>query len=88
VTAASDVLGLVGVVVSRLRGAAGPGEVRIVHGGLPHTYIAHADQEVQVGTHVLVIGARGGRQVDVEPWLLHTQYSHNPAGANGQQARS
>ena len=85
-TAVSDVLGLVGVVVSRLRGAAGPGEVRVVHGGLPHTYIAHAHQVVPVGTHVLIIGARGGRQVDVEPWLLDTH--DNPAGANGQQARS
>lgn len=87
-TAATDVLGLVGVVVSRLRGPEGPGEVRIVHGGLPHTYIAHAGQEIPVGTHVLVIGARGGRQVDVEPWQLHTQYSYDTAGLNGHQERS
>jgi hypothetical protein len=86
-TAAPDVLGLVGVVVSRLRGTAGPGEVRVVHGGLPHTYIAHANQVVPAGTHVLVIGTRGGRQLDVEPWPVHTPYSQKPAG-NGQQARS
>jgi hypothetical protein len=82
-----DVVGLVGVVVSRLRGTAGPGEVRVVHGGLPHTYLAYADRLVEVGAHVLVIGARGGRQLDVEPWSLHPQDSYNPA-ATGHSARS
>lgn len=81
-SAALDVVGLVGVVVSRLRGAAGPGEVRIVHGGLPHTYIAHAPDVVDAGSHVLVIGTRGMRQLDVEPWQVHDSV----ATATGRQS--
>ncbi|MDT7550203.1 MAG: hypothetical protein QOE84_2597 [Actinomycetota bacterium] len=87
-SAPAEILGLVGVVVSRLRGAAGPGEVRVVHGGLPHTYIAHADREVPVGTHILVINVRGKRQIDVEPWALQTQFADNATGSHNHQARS
>jgi hypothetical protein len=63
-------VGLVGVVVSRIRGGERPGEVRVVHGGLPHAYIAYCDDPVAVGAEVLVIHSRGARQVDVEPWTL------------------
>ena len=61
-------VGLVGRVVTRVRGGTKPGEVRVVHGGLPHDYLAYSTQELPVGTPVLVLGSRGSRQLDVEPW--------------------
>lgn len=61
-------VGLMGTVVSRIRGGAHPGEVRVVHHGMPHAYIAYADEPIAVGAAVLVINDRGARQVDVEPW--------------------
>jgi len=63
-------VGLVGVVVSRIRGGERPGEVRVVYGGLPHAYIAYCDEPIAIGAEVLVIHSRGARQVDVEPWSL------------------
>lgn len=63
-------VGLLGVVVNRIRGGAGPGEVRVVHGGLPHVYIAYAEVPLPVGAEVLVINDRGARSVDVEAWEL------------------
>ena len=61
-------VGLVGRVVTRIRGGAQPGEVRVVHGGLPHDYLAYSTDQLAVGTAVLVLGSRGSRQLDVEPW--------------------
>jgi membrane protein implicated in regulation of membrane protease activity len=63
-------VGLVGIVVSRVRGGRQPGEVRVVHGGIPHAYIAYAATPLAVGEQVLVINSRGARQVDVEPWTM------------------
>lgn len=63
-------VGLMGIVVLRIRGEHQPGEVRVVHNGLPHTYIAYAEEPLAVGAPVLVINDRGARQVDVEPWNL------------------
>ena len=64
----SSVVGCLGRVVTRVRGGAQPGEVRIVVRGLPHEYLAYAAAPIPVGTDVLVIASRGARQVDVEPW--------------------
>lgn len=61
-------VGQVGVVVTLVRGPSGPGEVRVVHDGLPHTYLAYAARAVPVGAHVLVLTTRGPRSLDVEPW--------------------
>lgn len=66
----SAAVGLMGIVVGRVRGGAQPGEVRVVHGGLPHAYIAYAEQLIPVGAQVLVINDRGARQIDVEPWNM------------------
>ncbi len=60
--------GLVGRVVGRIRGGPLPGEVRVVHGGLPHDYIAYSEEPLPLGAEVLVISTRGARQIDVEPW--------------------
>jgi membrane protein implicated in regulation of membrane protease activity len=61
-------VGKVGVVVSAVRGSAGPGEVRVVVAGMAHYYLAYAAMAIPAGAEVLVINHRGARQVDVEPW--------------------
>lgn len=68
VSVVSTAVGLTGTVVTRIRGGEQPGEVRVVHAGMPHTYIAYADTPLPVGVGVLVINDRGARRVDVEPW--------------------
>jgi hypothetical protein len=78
-------VGLLGVVISRVRGGEAPGEVRVVHGGLPHVYIAYAPEPVAVGTQVLVVNDRGGRQVDVEVWSLPGQDVTDVAGRRGSR---
>jgi hypothetical protein len=70
--------------VSRVRGGEQPGEVRVVHGGLPHVYIAYADEPVPVGTPVLVINDRGTRRVDVEVWNMPGQDVTDVAGQPGR----
>ncbi|GAC1443057.1 MAG: hypothetical protein NVSMB55_15570 [Mycobacteriales bacterium] len=77
-------MGLMGTVVTRIRGGEQPGEVRVVHAGMPHTYIAYADAPVPVGAHVLVINDRGARRVDVELWDMP---GVDAAGAPGQPER-
>lgn len=77
-------VGLLGVVISRVRGGEAPGEVRVVHGGLPHAYIAYASDPLAVGTQVLVINDRGGRQVDVEVWSMPGQDVTDAAGRTGR----
>jgi hypothetical protein len=62
------VVGLVGDVVVRVRGGGSPGEVVLVVDGQRETYLAYAHEPVPVGRRVLVIGDRGDRAVDVEPW--------------------
>lgn len=73
-------VGLLGVVVGRVRGGDFPGEVRVVHGGLPHVYIAYAAEPLSVGTQVLVINDRGGRRIDVEVWTMSGQDVVDVAG--------
>jgi len=77
-------VGRLGVVVSRVRGGDAPGEVRVVHGGLPQVYIAYAVETLPVGTQVLVIHDRGERRVDVEVWDLPGQ---DVLGGVGQPRR-
>src|SRR5690348_10545704 len=48
-------VGQTGTVVTRIRGQQGPGEVRVVHRGVPHTFIAYAAEPLPVGLPVLVI---------------------------------
>jgi membrane protein implicated in regulation of membrane protease activity len=68
--AGQRLIGRIGVVTTRVRGGASPGEIRVVVEGLPHYYIAYCAEPVAVGEEVLVINSRGARQVDVEPWLM------------------
>jgi membrane protein implicated in regulation of membrane protease activity len=68
--AGQRLIGRIGVVTTRVRGGASPGEIRVVVEGLPHYYIAYCAEQVAVGEEVLVINSRGARQVDVEPWLM------------------
>lgn len=73
-----------GVVVSRIRGGERPGEVRVVHGGLPHAYIAYAEEPLAIGAQVLVINDRGARRVDVELWNMPGQDVVGVAGEPGR----
>jgi membrane protein implicated in regulation of membrane protease activity len=66
--ASQTLVGKVGLVTTRVRGGALPGEIRLVVQGIPHYYIAYCGQALAVGEQVLVINNRGARQVDVEPW--------------------
>lgn len=63
-------VGKLGQVISGIRGGDRPGEVRVIVEGLPHCLIAYCKQAVPIGTQILVINARGARQVDVELWDL------------------
>ena len=62
--------GRLGLVVHRVRGGNLPGEVRVVHDGISHDYLAYSPEPVALGAQVLVVHDRGARQVDVEPWDL------------------
>jgi hypothetical protein len=77
-------VGKVGRVLIRIRGGDAPGEVRVVHGGMAHAYIAYAEDPLPVGAEVLVINARGARRVDVEPWNMPGQRIDDAAGEPGR----
>jgi hypothetical protein len=68
VVASQALVGTLGSVTIKVRGGTLPGEVRVVVQGIAHYYIAYAEQPIPVGRQVLVINARGARQIDVEPW--------------------
>jgi hypothetical protein len=68
--AGQGLIGRIGLVTTRVRGGASPGEIRVVVEGLPHYYIAYCEVPVAVGEEVLIINSRGARQVDVEPWRM------------------
>jgi membrane protein implicated in regulation of membrane protease activity len=61
-------VGMIGVVVTAVRGGDRAGEIRVVVQGVPHHYLAYSVAPIPIGTHVLVIHYRGERQLDVEPW--------------------
>jgi len=62
---AEEVMGKVGRVTARVRGAERAGEVVVPIRGGTETYLAYSDEEIAVGSAVLVIRSRGGRSVDV-----------------------
>lgn len=62
--------GKLGFVVHRVRGGDLPGEVRVVHDGISHDYLAYSPEPIAEGVQVLVVHDRGARQIDVEPWDL------------------
>ena len=66
--ASQALVGTLGSVTIGVRGGDRPGEVRVVVEGIAHYYIAFCEHAVPVGRQVLVINARGARQIDVEPW--------------------
>ena len=78
--AGQGLIGKVGSVTTRVRGGERPGEVKVVVAGLPHHYIAFCREALPVGTKVLVIGTRGARQVDVEPWAQWVLPGNEVAG--------
>jgi membrane protein implicated in regulation of membrane protease activity len=65
-----EVVGKVGMVVTRIRGGDLPGEVRVTVRGAHETFIAYSDTPVERHETVLVFHSRGNRAVDVEaaPW--------------------
>lgn len=75
--------GRLGRVVHRVRGGAAPGEVRVVHDGMSHDYLAYSPQPVPAGTQVLVVHDRGSRQIDVEPWDIPAPDVPGTAGRAG-----
>ena len=61
-------VGLVGRIVVASRGAAGPGEVKVlIRGGTEH-YIARSREPIEVGATVIVLAETGPRSVEVSPW--------------------
>ncbi|MFL6139765.1 MAG: hypothetical protein ACJ74O_18480 [Frankiaceae bacterium] len=64
----SAVVGQVGEVVVRIRGAVGPGEVAVQVRGTTELLIAYAEEILERGTTVLVVTSRSNRAVDVVPW--------------------
>jgi membrane protein implicated in regulation of membrane protease activity len=61
-------VGRTGSVTVRVPGGDRPGEVRLVVQGIPHHYIAYCREPLAIGDKVLVVDARGARQVDVTLW--------------------
>jgi hypothetical protein len=62
-------IGRVGVLLLATRGSAGPGEVLVRVRGGRETYIAWSEQPLAKGATVLIIDARGARNVDVIEWI-------------------
>ncbi len=54
-----------GKVITRIPGGGDPGEVELPIRGCTETFFAYADQEIPVGSMVLVWNCRDGRHVDV-----------------------
>ncbi len=67
-----DVVGQVGEVVARVRGPAGPGEVRVMLRGCHALLLAYSDSYLEPGEEVLVINQPKAGSVDVVPWPLTT----------------
>jgi len=62
------VVGKVGDVLVRVRGGDAPGEIVTIVRGTRETFLAYAEDPIEAGSKVLVIGVRGPRSVDVLPW--------------------
>jgi hypothetical protein len=63
----AELVGRVGTIVTRIRGADQPGEVRLLFRGCWETFIAYSDAPVERDETVLVFHSRGDRAVDVTP---------------------
>lgn len=61
-------VGRTGRVITRVRGAASPGEVVTDSPDSREVYLAYAPAPIEVGQRVLIIAVRGPRAVEVEPW--------------------
>lgn len=79
----AELIGKIGSVTTRVRGGDSAGEVRIVVAGLPHYYLAYCGHVVPAGTTVLVVGLRGARQVEVEPWEQWAESGGSATGPTG-----
>jgi hypothetical protein len=64
----SALRGLVGEVVTRVRGPLQPGEVRVLYRGCYETLIGYSDGPLPRGATVLVTGPRGAGEVEVIAW--------------------
>lgn len=64
----SDIVGTVGRVVTRIRGASGPGEIEMMRNGCIELFIAYSDTVLERGSTVLAIRDRAPRAVDVIEW--------------------
>lgn len=62
------VVGQVGEVIVRIPGGDRPGEIIAAARGIRETFLAYAETPFDLGEKVLVINARGPRQVDVVAW--------------------
>jgi hypothetical protein len=60
-----EVVGRVGHVTMRIRGADKPGEVTVSLRGAAECFIAYSDDPIESSTEVLVVSSRGHRSVDV-----------------------
>jgi hypothetical protein len=61
-------IGTTGVLSVASRGKAGPGEVQATVRGSREHYLAWSPQPLAKGAHVLIVGVRSARTLDVEPW--------------------
>jgi hypothetical protein len=59
------IVGEVAVVTTRILGKDRPGEVQLSFKGGSESFIAYADEVVERGQQVLIIGRRPGRAVEV-----------------------
>ncbi|MFD6856956.1 hypothetical protein ACFWCF_06380 [Rhodococcus sp. NPDC060090] len=62
-------IGTIGRLTLATRGADGPGQVELTIRGGRETYTAWSTGPLPTMSTVLVVGSRGGRALDVEPWL-------------------
>jgi membrane protein implicated in regulation of membrane protease activity len=62
------VVGCVGSLILATRGDGGAGEVLLTVRGTQEAYLAWSAEPLPKGAEVLVIGIRGTRTVQVEPW--------------------
>jgi hypothetical protein len=68
-------IGKVATVVTRVRGTAGPGEVRVLVGGTWDTFLAYSETVLECGREVLITGVHS-------PGSFHVIPSGNPGDRN------
>jgi len=64
----SNAIGKVGHLSVAIPDSESWGEVIVNSGGVTTSYLARSPRPLDVGAAVLVVGVRGLRSVDVEPW--------------------